>query len=302
MTNKKPKFYALTYVTLIPIFATIYLILPKSNFGGTLATSMDSFMTCLYYSTVTITTLGYGDISALTNTAQLLVIFETILGVITIGLFLNSLSIKHSIEINRSEKEKELKEKFKSECDKIIRHNKIIEQNIKFYLTYVKEITTPFITDDNGDDNDATINYNFSINDMKDMFLPSSLMTDNFSDPVIKYFYKHQNILEQSIKKLLLDINFSYWSELEQKSIEFLNNSKTYDFSESILAIPSYNIGEEKASVFFSKSLEDFNGDLEFKKGNFYNQFIALHNLIKLNCEFITFYQTKISEIKNNCA
>ncbi len=58
---------------------------------------MGNFITCLYYSTVTITTLGYGDISPISPIAQFLVILETVLGVITIGLFLNALSLKKSL-------------------------------------------------------------------------------------------------------------------------------------------------------------------------------------------------------------
>jgi len=50
----------------------------------------------LYLSTVTITTLGYGDILPLTSRARLLVALESILGIVVIGLFLNSLSREHS--------------------------------------------------------------------------------------------------------------------------------------------------------------------------------------------------------------
>ena len=50
-----------------------------------------SFVTMLYFSTVTITTLGYGDIVPLTDLAKFLVALESLLGIILIGLFLNSI-------------------------------------------------------------------------------------------------------------------------------------------------------------------------------------------------------------------
>ena len=50
------------------------------------------FRRMLYLSTVTVTTLGYGDIVPLTTTARSLVASESILGIILIGLFLNSLA------------------------------------------------------------------------------------------------------------------------------------------------------------------------------------------------------------------
>lgn len=48
----------------------------------------------MYFSIVTITTLGYGDIVPLSNTARCLVSLESILGIVVIGLFLNSLSMR----------------------------------------------------------------------------------------------------------------------------------------------------------------------------------------------------------------
>ena len=54
-----------------------------------------SFVRMLYLSAVTITTLGYGDIVPLTTRARLLVTAEAVLGIIVIGLFLNSLAADH---------------------------------------------------------------------------------------------------------------------------------------------------------------------------------------------------------------
>jgi Ion channel len=57
-----------------------------------------SYARMFYFSAVTITTLGYGDIVPITNTARLLVATEAIAGVVLVGLFLNALfqGRKHS--------------------------------------------------------------------------------------------------------------------------------------------------------------------------------------------------------------
>jgi voltage-gated potassium channel Kch len=52
----------------------------------------DNYWRMFYFSTITVTTLGYGDIVPLTNKARLIVSTEAVLGVVVIGLFLNSLS------------------------------------------------------------------------------------------------------------------------------------------------------------------------------------------------------------------
>lgn len=57
--------------------------LPTSVSGG--------FLRMLYFSAMTITTVGFGDIVPITTTARLLVASEAILGIVVIGLFLNSL-------------------------------------------------------------------------------------------------------------------------------------------------------------------------------------------------------------------
>ena len=45
----------------------------------------------LYFSTVTIATIGYGDIVPVTDLTRFLVALEALLGLVFAGLFLNSL-------------------------------------------------------------------------------------------------------------------------------------------------------------------------------------------------------------------
>ena len=52
----------------------------------------DNLFRMLYFSAVTITTLGFGDIVPISNSARLAVTVESLLGVILIGLFLSSLA------------------------------------------------------------------------------------------------------------------------------------------------------------------------------------------------------------------
>jgi len=52
----------------------------------------ENYWRMFYFSAVTITTVGYGDIVPITNLARILISIEAILGVVLIGLFLNSLS------------------------------------------------------------------------------------------------------------------------------------------------------------------------------------------------------------------
>ena len=49
-----------------------------------------SFARMFYFSAVTITTLGYGDIVPITDSARIAVAVESILGIVLVGLFINS--------------------------------------------------------------------------------------------------------------------------------------------------------------------------------------------------------------------
>lgn len=55
----------------------------------------DNYLRMFYFSSVTLTTLGFGDIVPISNQARSLISLEAILGIVIIGLFLNALS-KHT--------------------------------------------------------------------------------------------------------------------------------------------------------------------------------------------------------------
>jgi len=55
----------------------------------------DNFFRMLYFSAVTITTSGYGDITPINSAARFLVALESVLGIIVMGLFLSSISMRN---------------------------------------------------------------------------------------------------------------------------------------------------------------------------------------------------------------
>ncbi len=59
---------------------------------GTVGGLPDQFLRMLYFSAVSATTLGFGDIVPVTAVSRSLVTFEAVLGVVFIGLFLNALA------------------------------------------------------------------------------------------------------------------------------------------------------------------------------------------------------------------
>lgn len=74
----------------------------------------DSFLRMLYFSAITATTVGYGDIYPISNTARMVVTFETVAGVVLIGLFLNALFQSDNSTI-QNEKPSQMRKTIQSE-------------------------------------------------------------------------------------------------------------------------------------------------------------------------------------------
>ena len=62
-----------------------------------------SWFRMLYLSAITITTLGFGDITPVSESARLLIALEAVLGIVVIGLFLNSLAMRVRRQIGDGE-------------------------------------------------------------------------------------------------------------------------------------------------------------------------------------------------------
>ena len=92
----KPAWVGSIYLAAIPIFGLAYYWNP--SFWKEPLTLIQS----MYFSVVTITTLGYGDITPQTEIARSLTAFESIFGIVLIGLFLNS--VARASDIRREQK------------------------------------------------------------------------------------------------------------------------------------------------------------------------------------------------------
>lgn len=120
VSNVRPIAWIGLYIVLMPVFALIYWGLPDGQFripdGGT-----TDFGSWLYYSIVTITTLGFGDYTPAHGWAQAVTAVEVMCGLVTLGFFLNAVgSMKSEIDVESEiEKQKRLHEA--AEHDKLVK-------------------------------------------------------------------------------------------------------------------------------------------------------------------------------------
>lgn len=255
----------------------------------------NSFGRMFYLSAITITTVGYGDIVPITNIARTLISIEAIFGVVIIGMFLNSLSLSFSESISKSEKEKVERQKKISEIEKLLRYDKVMQMHSNEYLLYAQIITTPI---DNRFKSEWSKDFKFT--DMYDLFKTSLLIKDNNFEPAINGYYRHQKDFINVLQELVFNIELSYWSDLEQLSVEILKISNDFDYSNYILNQPNTRVGDQTGAEFDSKMIKEHVGEVKFLQSNTKNSYVALYYQIKSYIEFIDNYNQIINEIKAN--
>ena len=124
-TKKKQINYGLMYLSLIPLFGVVFTLLPVGyiDYAGL----NDNLIINLYFSAVTVTTLGFGDITPLNEVAALLVGAESVLGVALIGLFLNQVSHKVTEKEKQKDEQGEVTRARLRECDKLLQYVNVLE-------------------------------------------------------------------------------------------------------------------------------------------------------------------------------
>ena len=101
----KPQLFGGLFFLTILVFTFIYAIFPSTIQG------VNSIFDAFYFSIVTITTLGFGEILPEDLAGRLLVCAEAICGIVFIGLFLNAISETQARDINEKEKNRTKQEK-----------------------------------------------------------------------------------------------------------------------------------------------------------------------------------------------
>ena len=158
ITQGPPKCYGLAYLALIPIYSAIYYFCPG------ILNEEKSFLGCLYFSTITITTLGYGDITPVGWAGQVATASEALLGVILIGLFLNSVANARGDAVRAEQEEKENRLLIRSQRARLNGHYRFIQPTIERYKLSVTGIVCP------GGKPFQPYSPDFRVNDMKNMY------------------------------------------------------------------------------------------------------------------------------------
>lgn len=145
VTSYPPLAYGVIYLANILIFSLIYAFIFANDFKDISI----GYIQSLYFSVVTVTTLGFGDLTPRLDAAPLLLVVtaQVVLGIVTIGLFLNSIS--HKLSARKDFAQKELEEEAeKSTLKKLLT---ILRPAVVSYMEILSEtykVTTTRVTGD----------------------------------------------------------------------------------------------------------------------------------------------------------
>lgn len=219
VSNIRPIIWISLYICLVPVFALIYWWLPDGQFrvpdGGT-----TDFSGWLYYSIVTITTLGFGDYTPMRAAAQCVTAIEVMLGLVTIGFFLNAVgSMKSEIDV-ASELEMQRQVHNKTERDKLIKNTPVFLHKLNQFLTYCYAVTTPLAKRESR----LKYNENFTADDMADMNKPSGLAGDYSKRSAVQSLLRYTSSMSLYLDSLQARIDLSLWPELLEDCFAFVAN------------------------------------------------------------------------------
>lgn len=301
VSNVRPIVWICLYVALTPVFALIYHWLPDGQFRIPDGAPTD-YGSWLYYSIVTITTLGFGDYTPAMGWAQAVTAIEVMCGLVILGFFLNAVgAMKSEIDVSSEiEKQKALHEA--QEKEKLVKSIPMLIHNINLFLAYCYAVTTPLTR---RDDNHA-YNSDFSFNDMADMYKPSGLSVDYGNAPAIEGLLRAAARTALCLDSMQAKIDMTLWPEIMEDSFSFVADYQMFSSSDILAEKIDLKIREgkemtpSKAEENISKEISAYNGPLDSTANKSLTPYIDLYNFIKKNASLAQRMEVALTSVDNS--
>lgn len=262
VSNVRPIVWLCLYIILTPIFALIYSWLPDGQFRIPDGAGTD-YGSWLYYSIVTITTLGFGDYTPAHALAQCVTAVEVMCGLIILGLFLNAVgAMKSEIDVE-SELEKQRRVHAAQEKEKLLKSAPSILHNLNTFLAYCRAVTTPAA---HRGDEAGSYNPDFTFNDMADLYKPSDLAIDNSHQPAVERMMKCASRTSLYLDSLQGRIDMTLWPELMEDCFAFVADYQLFasaDLFDSHRHAADEAAGDSAAEKEASAKIAAWKGDFK---------------------------------------
>lgn len=277
MSHVRPLVWVSIYLALVPAFAAVYYLIPRSEFHYPADVSTD-FGSWIYYSVVTITTLGFGDFTPAGSLAQAVTALEAILGLVMIGFFLNAVSSLRSEIDLESELEKHRLLHQLHEQRKLTRNTPVLVHKINLFLSYCYAVTTPV----ERRKSDRAFNERFAMTDMRDLFKPSGLPTDMSGATAVEGLLRSARDLSLFLDSLQIRVDLSVWPDMLESCFTFVANCELFGSSELMKRIASAENRSDTRARLVSV-IASWKGEVRTGKERELNAVIELYRFIRTN-------------------
>ncbi len=294
---KQPLNWAWAYLLTIVVFAVLYLFVPN-NWGG--CEPINGIIDSLYFSVVTITTLGFGDTYPVSGSpVRILVMIEAILGIVIIGMFLNDMALAQSKLIDKKNKDRAESLRKDTAIEKLKKFNHILTPMIERYLRGVYEVITPMDKRSNKyPPNIMEYNFKFEFHDMYDLYSKSLLMSNDYDEPVLFAHFRNQEGMFDELRYFASNADLDYWPDLEGEVYSFIANHREFMFKDALISF--YNkIGvsdKKRLTEMISQEIKKHDGQLKFRESNIMTPYEVFYVSLKENIQTII----KIKKMMND--
>lgn len=301
VSNIRPITWIGLYVIITPLFALVYWLLPEGQFRIPDGGEVD-YGSWLYYSIVTITTLGFGDYTPMHPGAQAVTAVEVMCGLIFLGLFLNAVgAMKSEIDVE-SEIEKQKQTHFGMEREKLIKTIPTVIHSLNIFLSYCYAVTTP--SSKRGND-EASYNPDFSFNDLADMFHPSGLPIDRTNLPAVTRLLKSASQTCLAIDSLQTKVDLTLWPEILEDCFGFVANCQMFSNTDVMFSNPDHlifdsgksTLKEKEAELKLSQEIASYKGNMDFDTDSALLPVAELYYFIKENASLATKIEAALAEV-----
>lgn len=235
------------YFGAIVIFAMVYFLLPQGQFSQPL-----SLLDAFYFSVITITTTGFGDIAAHGNVAKICVSIEATAGITIVGLFLASLWRDFTVRVEASQAAQAVRAQRAISLASLLVYWRYIETTIAKYRTLAAAVTTP-LSRRNG-----SLKYDpaFRLTDLQDLMTTPPGAGDGAQRCLLERYFEMEDRLEGDLKYLLQNDVIAEFTLVRGLLINVLSLLRSFELRESLLSMHDSRLREELRHAIASTTTE----------------------------------------------
>jgi len=202
-----------SYFVCIILFALVYYFSPKGFLNQEL-----SFINAIYFSVVTITTLGYGDILPKSDAIQLVISVQALLGLVILGLLINAAWSSYVERIEQKTEQRLIKQTQLINDRKLKAYSNAIAWVFNNMRHSFFEVTTPV---KEREKKPLELNENYNEKDLIGMF-DISLKYKNGYCTSIEAYYDNEDTLVSELKFILANFDLDHYPVLQKSIVGYL--------------------------------------------------------------------------------